>query len=399
MTRLLSLLPPAWQIGHYARQLRQSLPQRFVLDAAHPMPVGDLLVPRLFNGDQLLNLNFAVPDRFSAGSGVGATIFVKHGDDFVRVTTSVKKENGERAVGTLLDRSHAGYRALLAGQPYVGHAQLFGQQYMTQYDPIRDAGGQLIAVLYVGINITRRRQFGVAARVTLIATGLMAGLSALLLWAMGAALRSVNQSVAVGDAALALRIADLQWHYAGVALVAVAAAAGLLYWSLNVFVGTPLQQAMRAAQQLAGGDLTTQVHVGRLDEIGRLMQAINGVGQGLAAVVGSVRSSTVRINASADQIANGSDQVLNGASAQADALRQSAHSMDNFTATVARNADYARSASQSVGAAAAQAVAGGVVVDRVVETMASIRASAHRIVDIISVIDGIAFQTNILALN
>ena len=93
-----------------------------------------------------VNLDFPVVDRFTAMTGAVATVFAKTGDDFVRINTSLKNAKGERAVGTLLDRAHPGYKAALEGASYVGLATLFGRQYMTQYDAIRDAQGKVIGL-------------------------------------------------------------------------------------------------------------------------------------------------------------------------------------------------------------------------------------------------------------
>jgi methyl-accepting chemotaxis protein-2 (aspartate sensor receptor) len=137
----------------FARMLETVFPDEFALDESRAVEIGGRKVAMLRNGDHDINLNFKVVDRFTAQSGVSATVFAKQGDDFVRVSTSVKKENGERAVGTVLDRAHPGYAPLMAGQRYAGLATLFGKQYMTQYDPVRNAAGQVVGVLYVGVDI------------------------------------------------------------------------------------------------------------------------------------------------------------------------------------------------------------------------------------------------------
>jgi methyl-accepting chemotaxis protein len=394
-----SLLPLGYQIGRHARTLASHFPDTFMLDQSKQVLVGSENTPVLSSGGTVLNLNFAIPDQFSAATGAGATIFVKRGNDFIRVSTSVKKEDGTRAVGTLLDHSHAGYKALLAGDSYIGFAQLFGQQYMTQYDPIRDARGNVIAVLYVGINISQRFQLGVAAKVGLTACALLGGIFALYVWALGAALAGLSTTANNPAGSLAQQVGSLQVRFGLFALLAVLVSSALLYFLLQRTVAQPLQQAMGAAQQLAGGDLTTQVHVGRRDEIGQLMQSINGVGQGLAGVVGTVRRSTDQINIASSEIAIGNNDLSARTESQASALGQTTASMGNFTAAVKRNAEHAREASNLVHSASDHAVRGGEVVSRVVATMGSIKDSSRKIVEIISVIDGIAFQTNILALN
>ena len=395
-----NLLPPSRQIGGFAKSLTAELPDAFSLDTGNQIQIGSELTPVLRSGQTVLNLNFSIPDRFSERTGISATIFVKRGNDFVRITTSVKKENGERAVGTLLDHSHAGYPALLAGQSYIGYAQLFGKQYMTQYDPILDARGNVIAVLYVGINVSERFKLGISAKVSLAAFAVFGVIFAVYIAALGAALTGLtSNATAPGRDAMLQAIAQLQTRYAGFALIAVLAAVGLLYLLLQQMMAQPLREAMAAAQQLASGDLTTQVHVGRRDEIGQLMQAINGVGIGLAGVVGSVRKGTDQINIASSEIAIGNQDLSARTESQAGALGQTAASMGKFTTTVKRNAESARQASQLVSSAADHAVKGGEVVGQVVLTMGSIKESSRKIVDIIGVIDGIAFQTNILALN
>ena len=101
--------------------------------------------------------------------GANATVFVAQGEDFRRITTSVKKENGERAIGTLLDRKSAAYPVLRAGKRFVGRVTLFGRPYMTVYEPVRDAAGQVVAVLYIGLDISRQQaSFGEAVNKTRI---------------------------------------------------------------------------------------------------------------------------------------------------------------------------------------------------------------------------------------
>ena len=122
------------EVTSLARTLTASYEPEFTLDTANTVDVGGTQAPVLQNGGKAVNLDFTVPDRFTLHAGGNATVFAASGDDFIRVSTSVKKENGERAVGTKLDRGHAAYPLLRAGKSYVGLATLFGKQYMTEYD-------------------------------------------------------------------------------------------------------------------------------------------------------------------------------------------------------------------------------------------------------------------------
>ncbi|KGW80759.1 methyl-accepting chemotaxis protein [Burkholderia pseudomallei] len=129
------------------------LPAGYALDAARTIDVAGVATPALTAGGQTLNLDFSIPDQFLQKSGAIATIFARRGDDFVRVTTSLKKQDGSRAIGTLLDRKGPAYAPLVAGRTYTGLATLFGKRYITQYKPIADASGAIVGALFVGIDV------------------------------------------------------------------------------------------------------------------------------------------------------------------------------------------------------------------------------------------------------
>ncbi|GAA4348266.1 methyl-accepting chemotaxis protein [Variovorax defluvii] len=161
----------------------------------------------------------------------------------------------------------------------------------------------------------------------------------------------------------------------------------------------PLARAVQVAETVAAGDLSTRIEVESRDETGQLMQALQRMNESLARVVAQVRSGTDTMATASGQIASGNQDLSSRTEEQASSLEQTAASMEELTSTVKQNADNARQANQLALSASEVAVKGGGVVSQVVDTMGSIHASSKKIVDIISVIDGIAFQTNILALN
>src|SRR6202051_1321838 len=162
------LLPLKSQVGRHARTLAGHFPAPFTRDESNGVDILGTFTPRLLNGDTLLNLNYKEVDRFTFNTRSTATLFVVRGEDFVRITTSVKKQDGERAVGTVLDRSHPGYRMLHCGQSYTGYATLFGKQYMTHYEPIRDSAGQVIGALYVGLDVSEVWTLSIGAKLALL---------------------------------------------------------------------------------------------------------------------------------------------------------------------------------------------------------------------------------------
>ncbi len=161
----------------------------------------------------------------------------------------------------------------------------------------------------------------------------------------------------------------------------------------------PLARALHHAQQVALGDLSSRVNAPGRSEIARLLQSLDGMSNSLAAVVRSVRQNSEGVATASAQISQGNNDLSQRTEQQASALEETAASMEQLSSTVKQNADNARQANQLALGASAVAIQGGEVVGKVVETMKSINDSSRKIADIISVIDSIAFQTNILALN
>ena len=150
---------------------------------------------------------------------------------------------------------------------------------------------------------------------------------------------------------------------------------------------------------VADGDLTRRIEVMLPGQFGQLAADANRTVEGLARIVGDIRQTSDSINAAAGEIAAGNSDLSMRTEQQAASLEETASSMEELTSTVKANADNARQANQLAQGATGVAAQGGEVVQQVVATMSAIEASSKKISDIISVIDGIAFQTNILALN
>jgi methyl-accepting chemotaxis protein len=127
----------------------------FSVDNAKTLKFGDVQVPVMKNGDTALNLNFDAVEKFTTASGAVATIFVRIGDDFFRVSTTLKKENGDRAIGTFLGKQHPAYAAMMKGENWIGKAKLFGRDYMNQYRPVKNADGRVIGLLFIGLDFTQ----------------------------------------------------------------------------------------------------------------------------------------------------------------------------------------------------------------------------------------------------
>ena len=160
-----------------------------------------------------------------------------------------------------------------------------------------------------------------------------------------------------------------------------------------------IHRAVRIAETVAAGDLTSDIQVHGRDEISQLLNALQRMNQSLAQVVGTVRASSNHIAAGTSEIALGNSDLSQRTEQQSSNLQQTAQSMEQIAQTVKQSSATAQAATELAHSASPAAVKGGQVVGQVVTTMDQIAVSAKKVADIIGVIDAIAFQTNILALN
>jgi methyl-accepting chemotaxis protein len=446
-------------IGRIAKHFASSFPGHIEIERGKSSKIGSTEVPWLRAGSESINLNFERVDAFTARTSATATVFVRSGRDFVRVSTSLKTETGARAVGTQLDHEHPGYHRLLEGQPYRGPAVLFGRNYMTSYEPIRDADGQVIGVLYVGVDITedldvlkqkirtiRLRQTGffyiVDAR-----PGATFGTAIIHPTAQGTNLlgvkdtagrevvremldkkqgtlryvRAAGQSSSGADEKIANYSSFPAWNWLIVgetpakevfevgnilraelfiaAIVIAFVLSALLYVTLKRTVAGRLTQAVGYAKRVASGDLSSRTRSPQYDETGQLLNSLDDMADSLSNIVSGVRVAADSIHNTAKQIRAGNTDLSQRTEEQASSLEQTAASMEELTGTVKQNSENAREANELARRASQVATRGGEMVGQIVTTMSEIHASSKKIADIVTVIDSIAFQTNILALN
>jgi methyl-accepting chemotaxis protein len=209
---------------------------------------------------------------------------------------------------------------------------------------------------------------------------------------------ALSNSAEAAVHASAARVNKLVFALALCTLIGAGAGIALGLWLARGIKG-PIVRAVKVAQTVAGGDLTSRFDVSAGAETGQLMQALQDMNQHLARTVGQIRSGADTIATASAEIAAGNLDLSSRTEQQASSLEETASSMEQLTSAVKNNADNAQQANQLAQSASQVALKGGAVVAQVVETMGSINASSKKIVDIIAVIDGIAFQTNILALN
>jgi methyl-accepting chemotaxis protein len=184
------------------------------------------------------------------------------------------------------------------------------------------------------------------------------------------------------------------------ALVLLAIGLGaLIAWRTTASITQPLGRAVVVAERIASGDLTSQIEVRIHDESGRLLDAIAAMQERLRTLVGDIGQTAESILVASSEVASGNLNLSQRTELTSHNLQGAATALGDLTGAVSNSAEAARQANQLAAGASDAATRGGEVVSQVVRTMDTISASSHKISDIISVIDGIAFQTNILALN
>jgi methyl-accepting chemotaxis protein-2 (aspartate sensor receptor) len=446
------------EVGRSMTLFASFLPPGYALDETQKIDIAGTPTPVFKAGDKVLNNDFSIPDQFLAQSGAIATIFARTGDDFVRVTTSLKKQDGSRAIGTLLDRKGPAYGPVAGNKTFTGLATLFGKRYITQYRPITDASGKVIGALFVGVDVDAQiksvedgiRQLKIgdtgyyfvlnasngAERGKLLVHPAAAGQAGdesaapykRMLDEKEGQIEYSSAEAALGETGARdkfvsfVTVPEWGWLVGGVAkrdevmadviatrnrfiligFVLVGLFAVVFLIAVRRLVSRPLDEAAKASERFASGDLSVRVsasHERRADEIGRLMQAIDGIGEGLARIVTQVRSASADMTEGTAKIAAGSGEIASRIGTQAASLEETAAATDGVTQTVNQAAKSASDARREVGEAKVETDHSGEVVRQAVEAMNRIEASSRQISQIVGVIDEIAFQTNLLALN
>ncbi|WP_308296393.1 methyl-accepting chemotaxis protein [Rhizobacter sp. J219] len=404
----------------------------------------------------VLNGNTDAVDRFERETTGVATVFARRGNDFVRITTSVKDQSGARVVGTVLDRSGVAYAAVSQGQSYSGQVPLFGRTYMTHYAPLKDAGGHVVGVAFIGFDVSRfeaavesvmaEQRFFDTGGVVLIdpragwdsavfaahpqwrgrtlaevlpnargfyealrnapgqrvpSPGLLTAGKGDDRWAVGVpSERTKLWAVAeVSDTeALAAHRFVLRELWALLAGACVALGLGLA-WMTRRWISRPMAALGEQARSVAAGDLSQAVVAAGDDEVGRLAADVESMRKRFVQLLGAIRQSADSIATASSEIAQGNLDLSGRTEHAASSLQQTASSMEQLTGTVRLTADSAREANALAAEATQTATSGGTAMQGAVATMHEIHASARKISEISGVIDGIAFQTNILALN
>ena len=393
-----------------------------------------------------------VVERFARATGGVAAVFAARGGEFVRVAASP----GAQGLGASIGVVHPAYPSLRAGRPHVGRTTLAGRAYMVRHDVVKDGEGRVVGVLVVGVDLAptmaavrgavlgqRLQSSGGlyvvdvgagASRGELVVHPAAAGRKASdlgphgpALWAKLESLPSsafeTGPALAEPDGRRRLAVADVHraWDWLvvgewvdeeatavtrrllavvwGALAVGVAVLAVALAWVVRRFVGEPIRELSLALEGFGAGDLTRPFATGRTDEIAGLVASLEQARLRMARSLQAIAGSSGSIATASAEVASGNNDLAGRTETQAANLQQTAASIAQLTLTVKGNAENARQANQLALGASEVAERGGCAVASVVQRMDAIQASAHRIAEIVGVIDALAFQTGILALN
>ena len=424
------------------------------LQADKPVTVAGTSTPGLFLRDAALNNDFTEVDDFRSMTAGVATIFVRSGDDFIRISTSLSKQDGTRAIGTVLDRKGAAYERLIAGQSYVGKAVLFDRYYMTQYSPVRDSSGKIIAALFVGFDYTdaQKTQFDNLKNFRIGSTGSLALLDEKGTWLVppagvksldGAAKSvaelaskpgkaqfwddgddnyySVGQPFAGGPWTVIAsmprkEISEVTWHVGTqlaigsllAMIIAVISAIWLLRSKLR-----PLSELVRQADALGAGDLSVRLNVTSNDEIGQLSGSFNKMSEALSSMVAHIRTAAQEVSTRANALSGLSGGAFEGMEQQSGEITSMAGAVEEFSATSMNIADNMGNTERLAQDNAQQTRIGRTSMEEAsssLQQIATSLSSTAKVIDtlgqrsqeigsIVGVITSIADQTNLLALN
>lgn len=293
-------------------------------------------------------------DDITQNLNVVATLFVRDGNDFRRITTSIEDE-GERVVGTMLGTDSEAYDPVMAGDLYVGEADILGEPYYTAYDPIME-DGEIIGIMFLGMHLEETEE--------IIAAGVG---------------ENVNQ-VVMGAAGITVLILLI------------------IYFASNAIIN-PIHKVNNTFSQIADGDFTVEVDVKTKDEIGQMTGNLNKTVADMSNILSQVRGTSQNVSSAAEEISQGNQDLSQRTEEQASSLEEVTTTVEQINSSLEETASSATEADNLATQTLNTVEKGHSMVQDLKGAMEEITNSSQEIAEIISKVNDISFQTNLLALN
>jgi methyl-accepting chemotaxis protein len=372
---------------------------RVTLDPSYEFSYGALSSSGLMFEDEPLNNDFKLADRFTAATHAAATIFARKGEDFVRITTSLKNNDGARAVGTVLDRAHPAYQALTSGETFTGQALLFGRDYMTHYVPLKNGSGEIVGVAFIGVDFTEGLQSlknnlkdshpGKTGYIFVVSTsGQSAGTAVIHPQREGTNMAQIRNAAGrtpiaemigkkegvfyydwpdqegreISRVAFASTYAPWNWLIVtcidrntisqdtakitlillGTGLAIMLVLGSCVFLATRFWLTRPLRRAIDITHRVAEGDLAVEVGQYNQDEVGQLFAATEKMCAGLRDMIGDIHRNIDRLTEDALALSQASGQATQTAGEQHAAAVGMASALEEISSSIGQVSDHAR---------------------------------------------------------
>jgi methyl-accepting chemotaxis protein len=415
------------------RDLRSEITRVGAPSSGKPATLGSETVPDLLLGGKPQAGRFDMVDLVASRTGATATLFSRRGESFVRVAPNVKKPDGSRAVGTLLDPQGKAIQAILKGESFSGLVNILGNPYLTAYEPLKDGAGQAVGIAYVGYPISTLAEVGeVVGRIHLLDHGFLALLdrdgkvifgprhqtpetvaavlkdprSAPGSWTVerksfapwGFTLAAALEEDDITGFLWKIRLATL-----GLGLLGSLAVGYTFHRIVQIRLIRPVREVLEGIQRK---DLTYSIQHLTEDEIGELGRAYNEsnaqfrtIFQGFVGDSEGVAGGSMKISSTMEEMRERSDAIAHGGERQRESMAAVARSMDSLARLIGEVERGLADSRQRTGIAVEASRSGIQAGEAAARAMEAIRNSTERMAKAVGVIQDIARQTNLLSLN
>ncbi|MFY0664108.1 MAG: Cache 3/Cache 2 fusion domain-containing protein [Natronospirillum sp.] len=426
------------QVEAAVNTLRQEAQELGTPQLGNTATVNGRSVPDLSFGNNAQANNYALVDRVAELVGGTATIFVRQGNDYVRIATNVIT-NGQRATGTTLDPSGQAIQAINRGEAFYGLVDVLGQPFLTGYEPIRNAQNQVIGIIYAGFAADLSELEDAIANRRLLDTGFVAlrdNNGNIRLHSQHHTTEQVNAILSRSDGSWRASSTRFdRWGYdvitafperelaarirSDISTTLIAVAIGgvvlllILMVLLNRMISRPLADTVDRMEDIAEGDLSVRLDAASKDELGDMARGFNRMLERLQGTMMDISAGAHQLSAAAEELSSVSIDTNRSIAAQTSETEQVATAMNQMSATVAEVAQSTEQAAVAAKDAQQEASTGSAVVretitsiesladdvERAAEVINELSVASNDISKVLEVIKNIAEQTNLLALN